>query len=112
MFTEVLTLIDCCFTMINIIMKTLREMIDLVESAQAMNKIDQAILLGLTDGMPPEAIAKSLNIPVDWVLEIQNNYKAPKVIPRDDRLTPSDLGGMNEETKDPLKKIDELFKDK
>ena len=51
-----------------------------------MNKIDQAILLGLTQGMAPEAIAKSLNIPTDWVLEFQDNYRAPEITPVDDRL--------------------------
>ena len=44
-----------------------------------MNKIDQAIVLGLTEGMAPGAIAKSLNIPVDWVLEMQDNMPEPKV---------------------------------
>jgi hypothetical protein len=51
-----------------------------------MNKIDQAILLGLTQGMAPEAIARSLNIPTDWVLEFQDHYRAPEVTPTDDRL--------------------------
>jgi len=47
-----------------------------------MNKIDQAILLGLTQGMPPEAIAKSLNIPTDWVVLFQENYRAPEITNR------------------------------
>ena len=59
-----------------------------------MNKIDQAILSGLTEGMLPEAIAKSLNIPTDWVLEFQDHYRAPEVTPVDERLNnPSQ--GMN-----------------
>lgn len=57
-----------------------------------MNKIDQAILLGLTQGMPPEAIAKSLNIPTDWVVLFQENYRAPEVTPVDDRLNNASQG--------------------
>ena len=57
-----------------------------------MNKIDQVILLGLTEGMAPEAIAKSLNIPTDWVLQFQDNYRAPEVTPVDDCLNNPSLG--------------------
>jgi len=44
-----------------------------------MNKIDKQILDGLVAGLPVSDIAASLNIPLDWVLEMQNNMPVFKI---------------------------------
>lgn len=62
-------------------MKTLREMMDLIESAQApvaegKNNIDNKIIHLMTNGIPAEEIARKLDIPVEWVHEVAK-YNMP-----------------------------------
>jgi hypothetical protein len=65
-------------------MKTIRDYINLIESAQTpvaegsgpQSKLDQKIIHLLTNGIPADAIARKLDIPVEWVHEVAK-YNMP-----------------------------------
>jgi hypothetical protein len=62
-------------------MKTIREYIDLIESAQTpvaegKNNIDDKIIHLMTNGIPADEIARKLDIPVEWVHEVAK-YNMP-----------------------------------
>jgi len=99
-------------------MKSLREMMDIVEGKAGSNsKIDQQIIDLLTAGMPPEDIAAKLNIPVEWVDE-EGQYNMPDYGP--DFADPKNMPpanrfgeGLDEEaTPEAVQKINKLFQDK
>ena len=62
-------------------MKTIRELINLIESAQTpvaegKNNIDNKIIHLMTNGIPADEIARKLDIPVEWVHEVAK-YNMP-----------------------------------
>ena len=103
-------------------MKTLREMMDIVEGkvqegTGPQSKIDQKIIDLLIAGLRPTEIARKLDIPVEWVEEVAE-YNMPDLSPdyTDPRNTPP-TGRFGESvseeaTPESVAKINQLFQDK